>query len=55
MMILADPQTAGGLLVAVDRTAAEDIGRLFSISNVIFSTIGRIIEVDQKTPTIVME
>ncbi len=55
MMILADPQTSGGLLVAVDATAMEDIGRLFSASNVDFCIIGRIKEVNQETLSIMVE
>ncbi len=54
MMILADPQTSGGLLLALSEDGSDEIRRLFIEFHLQFVVIGRIIEHSANGPTLVM-
>ena len=51
--ILADPQTSGGLLIAVAPKAAEEIRQLLITNNLFAETIGRIVEQTEKAIKVV--
>jgi len=54
MMMLADPQTAGGLLIAVDASANEDIRRLFYGINSNLFEVGLISKSKPNAPSIIL-
>ena len=51
--ILADPQTSGGLLIAVAPEAAEEIRQLLNTNNLYAETIGQIVEQTEKAIKVV--
>ena len=50
--ILCDPQTSGGLLVAVESQAAEKIQQIANAMNVPLFRVGRLLEIDENRPLI---
>ena len=50
--ILCDPQTSGGLLVAVESQAVEKIQQIANAMNVPLFRVGRLLEIDENTPLI---
>ena len=50
--ILCDPQTSGGLLVAVESQAVEKIQQIANAMNVPLFRVGRLLEIDENRPLI---
>ena len=50
--ILCDPQTSGGLLVAVELQAVEKIQQIADAMNVPLFRVGRLLEIDENRPLI---
>ena len=50
--ILCDPQTSGGLLVAVESQAVEKIQHIANAMNVPLFRVGRLLEIDENRPLI---
>ena len=50
--ILCDPQTSGGLLVAVESQAVEKIQQIANTMNVPLFRVGRLLEMDENRPLI---
>lgn len=52
--ILADPQTSGGLLIAIAAEAAEEIKQLLTANNLYAEIIGKIVEQKEKAVEVVL-
>ena len=50
--ILCDPQTSGGLLVAVESQAVEKIQQIANTMNMLLFRVGRLLEMDENRPLI---
>ena len=50
--ILCDPQTSGGLLIAVESQAVEKIQQIANAMNVPLFRVGRLLEIDENRPLI---